>query len=234
MAGALALSLFFHLGLAAWAGGRLSRERPRQLRVEVDLKLIAPAVVSPPVATPTPPAPTTPPPAPAPPPTPAPPKKKPKQTKQPKPKPKAKSAKIKNPRASPDPEPTPIARALVPPSMDQGPSGAPSTPTPEPPKRIPKSLLANYQRVIHQRIKRAQRYPRQSRQDHEEGTVKIGFVISSSGSVRGVRVVKSSGFGTIDRAAVDAVKRAAPFPPLPSGIERSEISVTVPIRFTLK
>ncbi|GAB1543930.1 hypothetical protein NUACC21_66060 [Scytonema sp. NUACC21] len=44
----------------------------------------------------------------------------------------------------------------------------------------------------------------------------LHFIISRSGQVTGLRVAQPSGFNAIDEAALSAVKRAAPFAPLPT------------------
>lgn len=52
------------------------------------------------------------------------------------------------------------------------------------------------------------------------GKVLVGFEIAPSGSLRSVRVVRSSGSGQLDRAALDHIRRAAPFPTPPKGRAR--------------
>ncbi|WP_232287426.1 energy transducer TonB [Anaeromyxobacter dehalogenans] len=44
------------------------------------------------------------------------------------------------------------------------------------------------------------------------GTVRVGFTILTDGSVADVRVLASSGHGVLDRAALAAVRKAAPYP----------------------
>lgn len=44
------------------------------------------------------------------------------------------------------------------------------------------------------------------------GTVRVGFTILTDGSVADLRVLVSSGHGVLDRAALAAVRKAAPFP----------------------
>ncbi|WP_237758202.1 energy transducer TonB [Anaeromyxobacter sp. PSR-1] len=44
------------------------------------------------------------------------------------------------------------------------------------------------------------------------GTVRVGFTILTDGSVADLRVVESSGHGVLDRAALAAVRKAAPYP----------------------
>lgn len=58
--------------------------------------------------------------------------------------------------------------------------------------------------------------------------VKAVFDVSRDGTMSGLRLVRSSGISIIDRAALEAINSAAPFPPLP---EYSPPSVTIEFSF---
>lgn len=58
--------------------------------------------------------------------------------------------------------------------------------------------------------------------------VKAVFDVSRDGTMSGLRLVRSSGITIIDRAALEAINSAAPFPPLP---EYSPPSVTIEFSF---
>jgi protein TonB len=60
-----------------------------------------------------------------------------------------------------------------------------------------------------------------------EGVTEVQFRITRDGTVEGVTVVKSSGFPLLDRASVETIKRAAPFPPIPG-------TIRVPISYRLR
>lgn len=72
---------------------------------------------------------------------------------------------------------------------------------------------------IRDRIMRGILYPETARKMGWYGQVKIAFVVSEDGGVDDIRVVASSGFGELDRNAVDTVKKAAPFPRPPVSAE---------------
>jgi len=61
--------------------------------------------------------------------------------------------------------------------------------------------------------------------------VQVRFVVGSSGDVGSVGLAASSGSPILDKAALAAVQRAAPFPPIPEGAGRSSWSFTVPLAF---
>jgi protein TonB len=62
-----------------------------------------------------------------------------------------------------------------------------------------------------------------------EGKVVISFLVLSDGSVRHVRVVQGSGHSALDRGAVEAVRKAAPFPRPPA-----EAEIITPVVYRLE
>jgi protein TonB len=61
-----------------------------------------------------------------------------------------------------------------------------------------------------------------------EGLVRVAFVLREDGSVANARVAASSGRAILDRAALEAVREAAPYPRPPR-----ELAMVVPIRFVV-
>lgn len=90
---------------------------------------------------------------------------------------------------------------------------------------------SNYKGKVRSKIRRAQRYPKKAVRKKIEGVVHVSFVISRSGSVSNIRIVKSSGHPVLDKAAADQVRRAAPMPKFPSDIRDSKMRLTSPISF---
>ena len=92
--------------------------------------------------------------------------------------------------------------------------------------------VSNYPGKVHRKVSRAIRYPKQARAKRLRGQAVVSFVVGSNGSVSGIRVARSSGHSILDNAALDTVRRAAPFPPIPSGAGRSSWAFSVPLAFT--
>jgi protein TonB len=63
------------------------------------------------------------------------------------------------------------------------------------------------------------------------GTVLIKFTVGPKGELLSRIVQQSSGSKILDDAAMAALDRAAPFPPLPQEIARAPLEVQVPFRF---
>lgn len=81
---------------------------------------------------------------------------------------------------------------------------------------------------IRKRIEQAKFYPDWARSRGIEGTVKLLFTLSADGSVMEVKVLSSSGFPILDKAAIEAVERAAPYPVVEDwpGVLQLQLSIT--------
>ncbi|WP_319529969.1 cell envelope integrity protein TolA [uncultured Cohaesibacter sp.] len=95
------------------------------------------------------------------------------------------------------------------------------------------ALTSNYKGKVRARLRRSLVYPRAAQQRRETGTATVRFSIAANGRATAISLVKSSGRTRLDRAALATVKRASPFPPLPSGTGRGAITMTVPIVFRM-
>jgi protein TonB len=94
------------------------------------------------------------------------------------------------------------------------------------------AAVSNYPGKVASKLRRSLRYPREARGGKLRGEVLVSFVVGSNGSVSSVRVARSSGSPVLDQAAGDAVRRAAPFPPIPADAGRSNWTFSVPLAFT--
>ena len=92
------------------------------------------------------------------------------------------------------------------------------------------SLMDDFIQEVRTKLQRTKRYPWLARLKGLEGTVQVGFRIGPSGSVGGVHVALKSDYKILDRAALSIVKKAARFPPTPTG---SEVELVIPMQFRL-
>lgn len=111
-------------------------------------------------------------------------------------------------------------------------SGQASAPSPAKATAVSAASLRAAQRAwasaIQSRIARRQVFPRGVR---ESGRVTVVMDILSNGRLRSVRVAKSSGVQQFDAAALNAVRRAAPFPPAPEAMTDPFYTVTQRLNF---
>ncbi len=87
---------------------------------------------------------------------------------------------------------------------------------------------ASYMQHIKDAIQNVWIYPQEAQMEGEQGRLLILFSINKSGKVVKVSLLRSSGYPLLDNAAVEAVKDASPFPPLPKrfGIDKLNIYAT--------
>ncbi|MDM9625990.1 TonB family protein [Rhizobium sp. S152] len=78
------------------------------------------------------------------------------------------------------------------------------------------AAVANYQGKLEAKLRRSMRVPTKFKRMGVAMTVRIRLTISSSGALSGLSVARSSGIPELDQAALDSIRRAAPFPPLPA------------------
>ncbi|MDR3409202.1 MAG: energy transducer TonB [Methylovirgula sp.] len=93
------------------------------------------------------------------------------------------------------------------------------------------AAVADWKSEIVMRIMGAKEYPEEARAQGVGGTALVAFSVSSGGSIRGVRLARSSGSAILDRAAVETVRRANPVPPAPAGVNGG--AFTVPLHFSV-
>jgi len=76
-------------------------------------------------------------------------------------------------------------------------------------------------------------YPRVARRRGHQGTVLLEVLVDRNGSVRDLRVLQTSGYSTLDNAALASVKGWI-FDPGMKGSQPIEMWVRLPVRFQLK
>lgn len=91
---------------------------------------------------------------------------------------------------------------------------------------------ASYMKHIKDKIQNVWVYPEEARMNGQQGRLLILFSIGKNGKLERVSLLNSSGFNSLDSAAIQAVKDASPFPPLPKrlNIDRLNIYATFSYR----
>lgn len=91
------------------------------------------------------------------------------------------------------------------------------------------AAASKYPGLVQAKVTRSAKYPTKAK--GKAGEALVSFVVGSGGNVSRVALVRSSGNAVLDDAAVAAVNRAAPFPPIPEAAGRSSWAFTVPVYF---
>lgn len=90
-----------------------------------------------------------------------------------------------------------------------------------------------FQMAVRRKIEEKKKYPIAAQRRSLEGNVILKFLLGTDGSVSRMQVLRSSGNSLLDKAALDAVRVAAPFPPPPAGLGRKPFWLEVAISFSL-
>ncbi|MDJ0820874.1 MAG: TonB family protein [Paracoccaceae bacterium] len=139
-------------------------------------------------------------------------------------------------QAKPKAAPQPKAAPPRPAQKARG-SGTSATPAAKPkPKPAPgpsagqlRQAQAEWGARIRSAVARAQRSP----SGRATGTVKLRLTVSPKGRLQSVAIVRSSGHAALDRAAIQAAKRAR-LPRAPKVLSKSSYSFNLPLRFATR
>jgi protein TonB len=89
------------------------------------------------------------------------------------------------------------------------------------------AAVSNYPGKVRSKLARIARSVRAK----GRGEVIVAFAVGSNGGVRSARVARSSGVASVDKAALQAIRKASPFPPIPANAGRSTWEFSIPLAF---
>ena len=105
------------------------------------------------------------------------------------------------------------------------------------PRNVPNigdtGALKSYIGRVQNQIASAKRYPESSRRAGRQGILKVQFIILKNGEVDNVKLLTETPYPNLNREAMAAVKRAAPFAGIPDVIMKESLNVILPFRFEL-
>ncbi len=152
------------------------------------------------------------------------------------------------PRQSIKPE---MTRKATPPPRAAAKPAAPTTPRPSPPQQghnsqvqaaekspatrhsdsaVRRQLIGHVQRELARHFS----YPPRARRRGWQGTVVLGFNIESSGTIKDIRVAKSSGFTILDRAATASLYKVARVEAAQFAVWQQEMPLQLPVIYRLE
>lgn len=105
---------------------------------------------------------------------------------------------------------------------------APPATTAPAPAIMPGAYLSSIERSVKDHLI----YPPQALRRHEQGVVRVSMLLAADGSVMEMKEEAGEASPQLVAAALQAVRDAAPFPPLPTGL--NDMRLVVPVVFSLK
>ncbi len=100
------------------------------------------------------------------------------------------------------------------------------------PQAAGNAAVSNYPGKVRARLTRALRYPSEARRGGIKGDAQVRFTVRADGQVASIALARSTGSPILDEAALEAVRRAAPFPKIPEGAGRDSWAFTIPLGFS--
>jgi len=91
----------------------------------------------------------------------------------------------------------------------------------------------DYFDMLRLKIESRKKYPASAQKRQIEGRVVVGFTLNPDGRVASAKIVESSRHPELDRAALNAVKAADPFPRPPSNLFDGPLQMKITIMFEL-
>jgi len=100
-------------------------------------------------------------------------------------------------------------------------------------EQIDGKIAQTYMGEVLRLIERAKYYPVRDKMYGNEGSPVVSMVIDQAGNLLDAKILKESGFKTLDKAAIDIVKKAAPYPDFHPEMKSDRFSFSVSIEFKL-
>ena len=93
---------------------------------------------------------------------------------------------------------------------------------------------ASWRDLLVAHLQRHKRYPSGAQSRHEQGTAVLSFTMDRGGRVLAHRIVSSSGNAELDSEVTAMIQRAQPLPAFPPSMAQAQITLSVPIRFSVR
>lgn len=132
------------------------------------------------------------------------------------------------PRAPPPQQATTQASAPKPQAQQTDEAAAPQqAPSSEPSA----SQVNRWESSVLRHLGQRRKYPPEARRRGEAGRVLVQFTIDTAGNVQSVSIAGSSGFASLDQAALELVRSSSPVPRPPEGLPRSRLTIGIPLDY---
>ncbi|OIO54184.1 MAG: hypothetical protein COX57_08615 [Alphaproteobacteria bacterium CG_4_10_14_0_2_um_filter_63_37] len=93
---------------------------------------------------------------------------------------------------------------------------------------------ASYFSKMKDKVEYVWQYPEAAQRQGLEGRLLIKFSIGRTGELVGVEVLRSSGSDVLDRAAIEALRKGAPYAPLPEEWELDQLNITATFEYIMQ
>lgn len=95
------------------------------------------------------------------------------------------------------------------------------------------AATARYEQLLVAWLEKHKTYPRHAKRLRIEGEGMLRILINRTGRTQQVTLMQPTGNRLLDKATLEMVRRADPFPPMPENDPRRELEFIVPVAFVL-
>jgi protein TonB len=137
-----------------------------------------------------------------------------------------------------EPPPPPVATPA--PKAEPKPTVVAQPTPPEPPKPVTvnqeeiDNSRNQYGSLLSRESAQYKQYPKIAQMRGWQGDVAVDIQIDGNGNVLSTKIHTSSGFESLDKQALEMVKKASPFPMPPAALRAKPFNVLVPVSFRLE
>lgn len=131
--------------------------------------------------------------------------------------------------AVPPKPPATYATAMKPVSETTAPKSLPAPRA----SQLSSNSSATWEAELLAHLEKYRRYPPAAKARREQGVTYVRFRMNREGKLLSSEILRSSGTAALDRAALDTLRRAQPFPPIPRD-KPDPLELSVPVEFFVK
>ncbi len=95
------------------------------------------------------------------------------------------------------------------------------------------NALGDYGNLLGRAIAKHKSYPKIAQMRGQQGDVLLDLKLDGNGNVLSANIKQGSGFDSLDKQALEMVRKASPFPAPPEALRNRNFNITVPVSFKL-
>jgi len=96
-----------------------------------------------------------------------------------------------------------------------------------------KAIENKYLQKIQELIEKNKKYPKIAKRLNQSGEIYLNFTIYKNGQIANIKIIKSSNFRRLNKAAIEIMSEIEKFDPIPDELDKDIWNITVPIVYKI-